>query len=538
MLNLEIHVTRLAGPRLVEAYQAGRADALAFYRGSPWELETYRSKVAEIDARFDRESRRRLSDLVRPLSPGAHDKLDSIVNGNGLFVTTGQQPGLFAGPLYTVYKALTAVQLARALESALERPVLPLFWIASDDHDWEEANHVHVVDRLNRLQRIVAPMPEDAPPASMRRRQFGPEIETTLDAFIQALPTTEFAGSLLEQLRTSYRPGQTVARAFEELIAGLLSGFDIALVDGGQPALKAAASDLFERELRLAGEHEMLLSLRSRALEDAGYHVQVPVLPGATNVFYEDELGRERIFRERDEFVLRRTGRRYPAVALLDALRADPSRFSANVALRPVVESAVFPTVAYVGGPGEVSYFAQLDPLFEAHGIGAPVVFPRHSITLVEAKVRKVLDRFGLDLADFSAPFDQLVTRVAREELPADVTAAIASLRRALREGYERLTRAALGIDPTLEGPLRGARNQTDLRLAAAERRIVSHWKRRHELEIKRLERAAMNLYPAGEPQERILNVHQYLVRYGSELLPAIAERMDVGLNVVSGSPR
>jgi bacillithiol biosynthesis cysteine-adding enzyme BshC len=488
-----------------------------------------------VDRRFDRERRMKLAQWIRATSPGAAAKLEEVVAGNGVFVTTGQQAGLFTGPLYTIYKILSAVRLARALEPVLERPVAPLFWIASDDHDWEEVNHVDILDRQNVLHRIALPTPEEAPPVSMGRKLLGPEVDAVFGDFVQALPTTEFAGALLEQLRNAYRPGRSMAEAFADTLAALLAPFDVLLVDGGHPGVKAAATAIIERELERSADHEALLSEQTRRLEAAGYHAQVPILPGATNVFYEDELGRDRFYREGGAFVLRRTGRRFDGAELGSLLATHPERFSGNVVLRPVIENAVFPTVAYVGGPGEVSYYGQYRPLFEAHGIAMPVVFPRHSLLLIEGKIRKVLDRFHLEPDDFRHPTHEVAARVVREEIPDVVRDAIQELRRSIGEGYERLMAAAQGIDATLKGPLQGARNASFVQLAEAEKKIAHHLKMQNALMVDQLEKAAANLYPKGQPQERVLNIYQYLVRYGTELLPALAEAMDVRLGAPAG---
>jgi len=538
VLNVEIQIRGISGSRIVQDYQDGRTEALAFYAGAPRDVESYRAKAAEVDSRFDAEARRRAAALIHAPSADAAAKLEEVRAGNGLIVTTGQQPGLFTGPLYTIYKALAAVRLAEALERSLGRPVLPVYWIASDDHDWAEANHTYVVDGSNTLHRITLDAPEDAPPASMRNRVLGAEIETALDRFVQFLPNTEFAGDLLDLLRACYRPGKSVATAFGELLMELLAPFGVGFVDGGSAELKQAASELMARELDAAAHHEEIFARRTRELEAAGYRAQVPVLEGATNVCYEDEAGRERLFRDDGGFILRGTGRRFGRDELLAELAARPDRFSGNVVLRPVIESAVLPTVAYVAGPGELSYFAQLGPLFDAHGIRMPVVFPRFSVTLIEPKVRKVLDKFGVEVEDFRQPVHELAGRVVRSELPAEVTEAIGTLRRHLTEGYARLIEATKAIDPTLKGPLEKARNAGHVQLAEVEKKIVHHLKQQNTLGLEQLEKARTNLYPDGAPQERVLNVFQFLVRYGRDLLAAVAERMEVELDAAAVSTR
>lgn len=521
----------MQGSALIRDYLREAPRLLEFYAGSPLRIDSFRRKVEDIDRRFDAARRREFASLIRATNPTAAEKLEEIVSGNGLFVTTGQQAGLFTGPLYTINKILCAIQLASHLEGVLGRPVAPLFWVASDDHDWDEVNHIHLVDRSQELRRITLESDPETPMVSMRRRLLGPGIGPVLDELVERLPTTEFAGGLLDILRGAYRPERTVAEAFTETIVRLFASFDLLVVDGGDPRLKELALPLFERELVEAAEHEALFATQTRALEEAGYRAQVPALPGATNVFYEDDEGRERIFRSGPDFALPGRGRTFGRRELLARLHDEPGSFSANVVLRPIVESAVFPTVSYVGGPGEVSYFAQYGSLFRAHGIGAPVVFPRTNVLLVEAKVRKVLDEFDLEPDELRVPFHELSTRIVRSTMPADVTEALESLRCRIEEGYGELESAALSIDPMLAGPLQGGRNASLVRLAEVERRIVRHLKKRRSIELSKLEKAAVNLFPAGVQQERILNIFQYLVRYGQELLPAIAGsmRMRVG---------
>jgi len=526
-LNLEIHTSPLVGSALARDHLAGANQLSPFFSGHPFDLVTYQAKIEDLDRRFGAERRRQLASLIRATSRGAEERLHEVVAGDGFFVTTGQQPGLFGGPLYTVHKILSAIHLAAALESELGRPVVPLFWVASDDHDWEEANHLHLIDRGNEL-RWLGLEGEEEVARSMRRRLLGPEIEGVIDDFIGALPSREFADELIELLREAYRPDQTVAGAFTELIAQLFAPFDLLLVDGGAPGVKELSLDLLEAELEAGAEHERLLESRAEALAGLGYQVQVPILPGAINIFYEDEGGRDRLYRDGEGFMTRGSARHFTRAELRRLMRDEPQAFSANVLLRPVVESHLFPTLAYVGGPGEVSYFAQLSELFRAHQIEPPVVFPRFSVTIVEGKVRQTLDRFGLEIPELAAPFHELSTRVVRDEMPTEVRERLDELRCRIEDGYALLEEPALQIDPMLAGPLQSGRNASLGRLRKVEKKIIRHLKLQKELDLRRLEIARTHLFPGGQPQERLLNIIQYLARYGQELLPALGAGLEV----------
>jgi bacillithiol biosynthesis cysteine-adding enzyme BshC len=530
-VNLEIRVRPIGGNDLVDDYVAGD-DALApFFPGHPYDPDAYRRKADEIRARFDAQRLQEMAAAVRPVGPGAADTLRRIADGDGFFVTTGQQPGLFTGPLYTVHKTLSAIALARRLETLLEVPVLPLFWVASDDHDWEEANHTFLLDAANEIHRLAL----DGDPESHRsmgERALNGTAEPALSEMEEILPPSDFRPALIERLRDAYA-GTTVAGAFAALIEELFGEFGLGMVDAQDPALRRLAKPVIRRELERAAEHEAALRRRTERLESLGYDAQVPILPGAVNVFYEDEEhGRERLLRENGAWTLRASKRPLDDAEVWSLCDEAPDRFSANVVLRPVVESAVFPTLAYVGGPGETRYLAQTGCLFEAHEVGMPVVYPRFSVTLIEGKVRKVLDKFGLEEADFLArPVHEVVSDVVRDDVPDEVREAVNDLRQALQEKYQALYDAAEPIDPTLKGPIFHARNEGFKAISDVEKKIRHHVKLNEETELEQIEKVAINLAPEGKPQERVLNLHQYLARYGPDLIPAILERMEVELD-------
>jgi bacillithiol synthase len=528
LLAPDILVRPLSGSKLVDDYRSGGPALEPFFFGFPHDKGVFQRKLDEVRSRFSSERRAAMAEFIRPTSPGAAARLDRVISEGGVFVTTGQQPGLFTGPVLTVYKIFSALQLAQVLEDELATPVAALFWVASDDHDWEESNHANVLDLQNRLRRVALTRPADAAPVSMAHQPLGPALEGAFDELRQALPETEFSDPLFELLRGAYSPGRTVAEAFEELVVRLFAEFDLLVVDGGHHTVKELSAEVMRRELEQSEAHARALREQADQLEAAGYRVQVPIAPGAANLFYEDASGRDRLVREEGGWKLRRSGRQLKDAELLSSLSSDPARFSANVLLRPVVESTVFPTVAYVSGPGELAYFAQIQSLFRSHGLEMPLVYPRSSATLVERKVAKVLDKLGMGVEAFQAPVHELAGRVVRDELPEDVARAIAGLRGDLADGYGRLAERVQAIDPTLAGPIAGARTGSVSQLDDIEKKIIKHLKERNSTVIAQLDKAAANLYPGGKPQERVLNVFSYLFRYGPGLVPSIAESFDV----------
>jgi bacillithiol biosynthesis cysteine-adding enzyme BshC len=533
-LNVELVAGQLAGGgQLVRDYLAGADSVAPFFTGHFGDVEAYRRKAADVDTRFSGTAVSALSSVIRPLGDAA-DRLRSVLAGQGYFVTTGQQPALFGGPLYTLYKALAAIRLAAALEPMLGRPVLALFWIGADDHDWDEANHAAALDAQNYAQRISVSAPADAVPLPLSERRWGADVTRAVAEFSELLPRTEFSDDIVAHLQRVYSPDATVADSFTATLELLLRDERIALISSAAPELRRAGAPVLRASIDDAAEHAVLLERQTARLLAAGYHTQVTVAADASNVMLLDELGRDRLVRSDGGWVTRREKRPLREAELLALLDETPEVFSPNVLLRPVVENATLPTIAYVAGPGEIAYFAQIGCLFAAFGMLPPIVVPRPSITIIESKVRKVLDKSGLDADAFARPYHELVTDIIRQEMPDDVAGALSALRNAVQSGYETLTSAASFIDPTLAGPLTTARNNGLAQLNEIEKKITAHLRQRNEILVEQLRKAAANLYPEGAVQERVLNPLPYVARYGPELVGAIAAAMDLAPHAVA----
>lgn len=531
LVGLEMHVAPITGSRLVDHYQAGNPALARFFNGHPYDIDAYRRKAAEVDARLPATARARAESALRATTPLAAERMRAVLDGNGYVVTTGQQAGLFGGPLYTVYKVLTAVRLAATLERELGRVVVPLFWVAADDHDFAEVDHVYAVDGAHEVQRIaLAPLAPDTAPVPMADQLLGEDVLQALDAFQAGLPGGAFTDATMARLRAHYRPGRSVADAFEAAMTELFAAFDVVVVNSAHAAVKRAAAPVLLYELDNQAEHAVLLQRSTAALEAAGYHAQVPIAADASNVFHHDG-GRDRLVREDGSWHHRRSRTRLGDARVRELLAGGPDAFSPNVLLRPVLESALFPTLAYVAGPGELAYFAQIGCLFRAHGIEPPVVFPRHAVTLVHEKVRHVLDRYGLHVTSFQQPLHQLVNHAVRGDLPADVVAALRALQASIESGFAELAEAALPIDPTLASPVDGARRSSLGRLSHVEKRIVARLRERDGITRRQIERAAAWLRPDNAAQERRLNIYGYLGRYGPELLAALAAALPVAID-------
>ncbi len=456
--------------------------------------------------------------------PGSEALLAKLRQPDVLVVTSGQQPGLFTGPLYAAYKALSAAALARMLEERWQRPVQAIFWVAGDDHDFAEANHAAWPAPDGSVRQVVLrERPAEAPLTPMYRETLGAAIVPALQILRDDLAATEFGTEILAGLERHYRPEATIAAAAAGALAEILAPQGVLCFDSTHPAAKRGAARHVVRALGLSQDLDRDLARRSQDLAAIGEDPGVVVGQGATLVMLEAAQGRDRLLVDGTSLVTRRSRERFTLDDLQRIAANQPERLSPNVLLRPVIESALLPTVAYMAGPGELRYWALTPPVFSRMRIHRQQPTPRWNGLIVEPRVNRVLEKFGTDLDGLLAP-GRLEQQVIRERLPRQAQEALERLRQTLTAEYAALGDAAVGIDPTLEQPVRKVRDRAQRELDQVEHRLLTHLKRRVGTELGQIERARAALRPLDLSQERVYCLPPYLARYGRGLLQELAE--------------
>ncbi len=465
-----------------------------------------------------------LLDAMLPATPEAMAKL---AHPDVLVVTTGQQPGLLTGPLYTIHKALSARGLALDLERRWNRPVVPVFWLAGDDHDYAEAASAswYAPDGTLVTAGLDA-RPADAPMTPLYREPVPARVEELLAQLGAALAPSPARDETLGWLGRHYRIGASLAGACGGALAEILKPFGIVCFDPTQSSARRAAAPLLLEAAGRAAELNQLLVARSDALVAAGSGPDVKVGDGATLVFLDGQAGRDRLVPDGAGFRSRRGRDVISAEALRAVAMDNPDRLSANVLLRPVVESALLPTVAYVAGPGELRYLRLAEALYQPLGIHRQAPVPRWSGLLVEPRVDRTLERFGASLGDLMAPDQTLEQRTLRALAPADFEPALADLRAGIEAAYRRLAEVARQIDPTLEKSVESARGGQLGSAADLEKRLLQAQKRRQGELVTQLERARNAVRPRGVPQERGIGLPALSGRYGLSLLDPLADHI------------
>mgnify|MGYP001132242413 CR=1 FL=1 len=501
-----------------------------FFAGNPQAPGAYAEHARQRDLRSYR--RRELGDVLQTQNAcwGApavvHQRIEELGQPRAVAVVTGQQTGLFGGPLFTLYKALTAIGLAARLGQELERPVIPVFWMVSEDHDVAEADHIHLLDRTGALVGVRHTSwgsPDGFMPANLL---LGPDVQKTLDRVWELIPSTEFTPPLHEALAHAFAPGRTLAEAFAHWMMHLLGGFGLVLADGADPALKRLATRILDQELQEAPRSSRCILAASDSLRTLGYPVQIEARPDGVNCFLLRE-GRWGLTKEGEGFRIHDREERISGADLRRLVQDRPERLSPNVALRPIVQDAIFPTIAYIAGPGELAYFAQLRGVYQAFDVPMPLVVPRAFITLLEPRVAQLLERFRLSLPDLTQEPEQLASQVMRALLPADFGVALAKARQSTSAIFHDVAEAISAIDPTLKATVGQAAGHFQGHLDQLERKAVQAMKRRETEARQQIQRVREALMPGGKPQERVFAILPFLAKYGPGLVQTLQAAID-----------
>jgi bacillithiol biosynthesis cysteine-adding enzyme BshC len=386
-----------------------------------------------------------------------------LADPRAVAVVTGQQAGLFGGPVYTLLKAITALKLAARLERDFRVPVVPIFWIDAEDHDWDEVSGCGVLDADLAPHTVRVSKPAGANEKPVARVSLDESVATALEELRRLLPQTEFTADLIYELGRSYMPGVGMTIAFGRWIETLLGPYGLVVFDSADTTAKPLVRDIFIRELETAGRTAALATDAGAALAARGYHAQVTPAADSVALFHLDGR-REPIKRDGEEFVIGET--RVPAAALIKDADDHPERFSPNVLLRPLVQDTLFPTVAYVAGPSELAYLGQLRGIYQHFNVPMPLVYQRASATILD------------------------------------------------------------GVDPTLEGAVKSTVGKMAHELEALHGKIIQAAKRKDDTLRRQFVRTRAQAFPDGDPQERAIGFINLLNRYGPSLIEILEQEL------------
>jgi bacillithiol biosynthesis cysteine-adding enzyme BshC len=508
-------------------YLAGRP-ALRPFLGPP-ALDL--AALSEAAARTEAHARPRetlVTALVRQQeargAPRAVEMAKALAEAEATAVVTGQQAGLFGGPLFVLHKALATLELARRLGEVRRGPVVPVFWVASEDHDFAEVRSVCIVDAAGRL-RLLRYGPRQEP---VGLPAWAIVLDDDIDRLVaelrEALPPSPNRDDIARLVAECYRPGETLPGAFARLVSRLFP--ELVVLDPSDPALKPLMAPVLLREVREGSPTSRLAHEAGEALLEAGYHQQVPVRPGFLNLFVFMEGERRAIAIEGDRLEVRGLDVRLRLEEAARLIEEEPRRWSPNALLRPLTQDAMLPTAAYVGGPAEIAYHAQIGGAYAHFGLPRPALVPRPSVTLVEPASARAFESEGLTLRDLAGDPEAVVARWVRQAYP-DVDAAFAEARRAIDRELGAVEETLGGLDPTLRAAAVAARGRALHQVEGLREKSMRALKKRNEERAARLRRTRDALFPGGAFQERGLGLIGAVARHGPGLLSELRERVD-----------
>lgn len=504
-------------------YCSGQAPLMEFFSGAPAALGARVNAVASWD-----------SDLLQAV--GGYQQrlgLQRAWDKDSAVIITGQQPGLLTGPLFTPYKAMTAVLLAEKMTQESGRRCVPVFWIAADDHDFEEVRAVHLLSKQHehvtlRYEPDADMMVDGAP---MYRVPLAASLHTLIEEAARITPGSEHRATVTAFLHESLDASASMADWFARIMARLFQDTPLLFFTPVLPEARAACLPILEEEVENPLETTRLIRAEGDRLQALGYPVQLVKSPNQCAFFLEMGERRRRVFFEDAQFVIPDEQLTCAKDEMRTLLRAAPERFSPNAALRCVAQQSLFPAAAYVAGPGELAYWAQLKPVFERHALPMPILYPRMRGVLMGAKTTKLLDKFGLSHADAALPEETLLDRALRAGYSGAALAAVARRRQEMDAALQGLAQDLAGMDtaqravsPMLDGVSERVREgmdrleQTLLHLDAVKSEAVRNQIRRIQTELA----------PGQKPQERVYSVFSFLFAQGWDFIPRLLHAMDV----------
>ncbi|HYE64813.1 MAG TPA: bacillithiol biosynthesis cysteine-adding enzyme BshC [Pyrinomonadaceae bacterium] len=445
-------------------------------------------------------------------------------------VVSGQQAGLFTGPLYTIYKALSAVKLAGCL---MQRgtPAVPLFWIATEDHDFAEVATAELISCDCRLASVsVSPtMHEEGKPVGSVL--LDETIDETVTRLLDALPETEFTPELSNLVRDAWSVGRTYGEAFARMMTALIGSYGLVLLDPLDARLKSLAAPLYAEAARRAPEIAVAIEERSRELEAAGYHAQVYASADSFPLFlHETDAARHAVTRtDEGRYKSKERREQYTAEELAEWAAREPERFSPNVTLRAVVQDYLLPTIAYFGGAAEIAYFAQTAEVYRVLERPATPILPRASMTIVERRTGRILERYGLGLSDLFAGLDHVIAQVVEQHLGSETAQTFDRTESSVNSELDRLQEQLRQVDPTLAEALETGRRKINYQLEGLRTRFHRAQMERDGAAHRQLERAFAALYPNKTLQERRINITSLLARHGRYVVDWIYDAINLG---------
>lgn len=528
---IPIDVRRFPWIRKLAADYAYDFEAVApFFSGNPAQRRAWQQAIERVHRQ---NTDRRIAALLlaqqekRGAPPEAREAAERLRDPRTVAIVTGQQAGLFGGPLFTLLKAVTALKLADCVQRQHQVPAVAVFWIDAEDHDWNEVASTEVLDEELHPHKIGLPSPAGAGEHPVAAVRLTAEVDRAIERLAAVIPRTEFTDEVVSALRDCYTPGRGMADAFGAWMERVLGHLGLIVYDASDPATKPLAQSVFAREVATPGQTSHLASVAGAELMARGYHAQVHPHDGSLALFHLGG-GRHAIRQQGGGFLIGDAS--HEPTSLESRVASDPAEFSPNVLLRPIVQDTLFPTICYVPGPNELGYLGQLKQVYEHFQVPMPLMHPRASATLLDSAAARFLRRYEVPFESLHAQDESALNALLDRQLPPFVDHALEAVVQTVEDKMTALIQAVPSIDPTLEGAARSTLGRMKHDLATLHGKIIHAAKRRNDTLRRQFTRAQRQAFPGGHPQERAIGFVYFLNRYGPALPDRLAEHLPLDM--------
>jgi bacillithiol biosynthesis cysteine-adding enzyme BshC len=517
--------------RLAADYAYDFRSVAPFFSGDPADRAAWADAIARTQA-HDRR-RTEIATIIaaqqqrREAPPAARDAARLLADPRTVAIVTGQQAGLFGGPLFTLLKALTALKLAEQVARDHSVPAIAVFWIDAEDHDWEEVRSCTTFDETLTPRSVSLPARPGAEPAPVATVRLDDSILDALNEIERSLPPTEFRSTVMAGLRRAYAPGVGMADAFGRWMEEVLGPHGLVVYDSSDPATKPLVSKVFARELSMPGQTVRLAALAGSDLTARGYHAQVHAQDDSLALFHL-EGGRRAIRQQDGHFQV--GDQEFLQSTLVAQASERPDGFSPNVLLRPIVQDTLFPTICYVAGPNELAYLGQLRGVYEHFGVPMPLFYPRASATILDSAALRFLTKYKLPLEALQAQDEAALNDLLKTQIPPVVDEAFNETTQGIDTQMTHLIQTIPALDPTLEGAARSTLERMQRDLQTLHGKMIQAAKRRDETLRRQFIHARALAFPGGHAQERTIGFVSFLNQYGPALVPRLDEELPLDL--------
>ncbi|WP_078547319.1 bacillithiol biosynthesis cysteine-adding enzyme BshC [Litchfieldia alkalitelluris] len=516
--------------KLVKSYTMGDIETADLFDYGIKDPDTYTKRIEDLKKRnFPRQKLvAYLKQFNEKYGFGSEtfENISKLLDPSSVVVVGGQQAGLLTGPLYTIHKIISIIKLAKEQEESLGVPVVPVFWIAGEDHDFAEINHLHIKNKQTIKKKIIEQR-------QMERSSVSSLIidksvcEKWIDDIFESFGETAYTKDLIAKLQNHLNDSSTYVDFFGFVIKELFSNTGIVLLDSGSSGLREIESDFFQEMIeRNELIHDSVVAAQT-LLKEQGYKLSIEMPIYSANLFYHYK--NERLLLEYDKnserFTNKSSSLELTKQELLQIAKEQPSLLSNNVVTRPLMQELLLPTLAFISGPGEVAYWAELKKVFEAWEIKMPPIVPRVSITFLDRSIETDMYDVNVSIEDVLLnSVEKIKESLIKEQVNYDLDRLVAEAKNEVEQVHKRLREVALDIDsslcPLLNKNSDYIQSQFDFISKTLEKRLLL----RHQVEINRFNRIQSSLMPNNAPQERIWNIYYYLNKYGSDFINDVLE--------------